>query len=59
MEKMVMEITQDFEYMEMRNDKQPQNSSIKPHLHLPQSKKQEPLLIKIQFNYELIEEYLG
>jgi uncharacterized protein YueI len=58
MEKIIMEITQDFERMQMKN-KVPQNKKEKNHYHYPQSYKQEPLYLKIQFNYELIEEYLG
>jgi hypothetical protein len=55
---MVMEATQDFEYMEIKG-KKPQNEFSKPQNSIPQSKNQDPIYLKIQFNYELIEEYLG
>jgi hypothetical protein len=56
---MVMEAVQDFEYMEIK-DKKPQNEFSKPQNSIPQSNNnQDPIYLKIQLNYELIEEYLG
>jgi uncharacterized protein YueI len=58
MEKIIMEITQNFESMQMKH-KVPQSKTEKNHHLYPQPYKQDPLFLKIQLNYELIEEYLG
>ncbi|MBM7663099.1 uncharacterized protein YueI [Bacillus mesophilus] len=58
MEKIIMEITQNFENMNRKN-KVPHSKAENNHHLYPQSDKQDPLFLKIQLNYELIEEYLG